>query len=143
MSTVAAIGRILGGPKYTGRLRSLRDLERVVETGLPAATLDEVAGYIAADARAAARLRDLLVHPSTRKRKPARLSAEASARIERAARVMAAAEDLWGNRGDAQTFVATPHPLLDGRTPMEAARTELGARQVEELILRTLHGVPL
>ena len=100
-------------------------------------------GYVALDARAARRLRDQLVHPSMQKRRPARLSAEASARLERVARIMAAAEELWGRREDAQAFLATPHPLLDGRTPLEAAQTELGARQVEDVIAEATHGVPL
>jgi uncharacterized protein (DUF2384 family) len=34
------------------------------------------------------------------------------------------------------------HPLLDGRTPLDVAMTELGARRVEELLWKLFYGVP-
>jgi uncharacterized protein (DUF2384 family) len=35
-----------------------------------------------------------------------------------------------------------PHPELGGKTPIEAASTELGARQVEEILDWLFYGVP-
>ncbi len=35
-----------------------------------------------------------------------------------------------------------PHPELNRRTPLDAALTELGARQVEQLLERIFYGVP-
>lgn len=37
-------------------------------------------------------------------------------------------------RGDAREFLSTPHPKLEGRTSLDVALTELGARRVEELL---------
>jgi uncharacterized protein (DUF2384 family) len=55
---------------------------------------------------------------------------------------MAGAEFVWGDRSDARRFMTTPHPALRGRTPLDAALTELGARHVEEILDKIFHGLP-
>jgi uncharacterized protein (DUF2384 family) len=35
------------------------------------------------------------------------------------------------------------HPELQGKTPFDAALTEVGGRRVEEIIERALHGLPV
>jgi len=71
-----------------------------------------------------------------------RLSPSESKRKKRIARVMAGAEFVWSDRSDARRFMTTPHPALQGRTPLDSALTELGARQVEEILDRIFHGLP-
>ena len=61
---------------------------------------------------------------------------------ERLARVIAMAEFVWEDPAAAQRFLATPHRGLGGRTPMDAASSELGARQVEEILARIVGGLP-
>jgi putative toxin-antitoxin system antitoxin component (TIGR02293 family) len=56
--------------------------------------------------------------------------------------VMANAEYVWDDREDARRFLTTPHPALRHKTPIDAAMTELGARQVEELLGQIFHGLP-
>jgi putative toxin-antitoxin system antitoxin component (TIGR02293 family) len=58
-------------------------------------------------------------------------------------RVFALAKSTWQNEGAAQRFMSAPHPELNGRTPVEVAVTEVGARQVEEVIERGSHGLPV
>ena len=48
----------------------------------------------------------------------------------------------WDDEAEAQRFLATPHPELARRKPIEAALTELGARQVEDIVMRALYGLP-
>ncbi len=62
---------------------------------------------------------------------------------ERLARIVAAAEHAWGDDEKARRFLATPHPALDGKSPVGAAMTEKGARQVEELLAKIEHGLPV
>ena len=64
-------------------------------------------------------------------------------KAERLARVLALAESAWHDEGEARRFLNTPHAELDGRTPVEGAMTEDGARQVEEVIGRGRHGLPV
>ena len=39
-------------------------------------------------------------------------------------------------------FLAGAHPELGDRAPFEVALTEIGGREVEEVIERGLHGLP-
>jgi putative toxin-antitoxin system antitoxin component (TIGR02293 family) len=57
--------------------------------------------------------------------------------------MMAMIERIWHDEAGARRFLNTPHPELDGRTPLEVAVTEAGAARVEELIERGRHGLPV
>jgi putative toxin-antitoxin system antitoxin component (TIGR02293 family) len=60
----------------------------------------------------------------------------------RASRVFAKAIELFeGDRDAASKWMQTPLPALGGETPIDIARTELGARQAENLVGRIEHGV--
>ncbi|WP_433983069.1 MbcA/ParS/Xre antitoxin family protein [Tunturiibacter empetritectus] len=39
--------------------------------------------------------------------------------------------------------MSKPHRELHGETPLEVARTELGARRVEDLLDKLFYGLPL
>jgi uncharacterized protein (DUF2384 family) len=39
--------------------------------------------------------------------------------------------------------MSKPYRELDGKTPLEAARTELGARRVESLLDKLFFGLPV
>jgi hypothetical protein len=70
------------------------------------------------------------------------LSPAESERTERLARVAATTEDVWQDREHARHFLTTPHPEIEGKTPLDAALTELGARQAEEVMARIVYGLP-
>ncbi len=80
---------------------------------------------------------------SFRKRKPTeRLHSQESDRFVRFARLMAAAEALHeGDADAARRWMESPNQALGGVTPLEYASTEVGAREVEQLIGRLEHGV--
>lgn len=140
MTTSADVARILGlGP----RVRSTTDLRRAIAHGLPKRALGKLVEYVVVNADDAAQLRNRLVPPATYKRRAATLKPEESERVERLARVMALAEDAFGSTDDARRFLATPHPELAGERPLDVAQTELGARQVEEVLWRMEYGLPV
>jgi putative toxin-antitoxin system antitoxin component (TIGR02293 family) len=56
--------------------------------------------------------------------------------------VVANAEHVWGDRADARRFLTAPHPALRDRSPLDRAMTELGAREVEEILGKIFHGLP-
>jgi putative toxin-antitoxin system antitoxin component (TIGR02293 family) len=70
------------------------------------------------------------------------LNPEESEKVARIARVAALAEAAFGSQQDALEFLHTARPELGGDRPLDAARTELGARQVEEILRRMAHGLP-
>ena len=80
---------------------------------------------------------------ATFKRRGDRLSVVESERTERLARIVAIAEDVLGDATEARLFLTTPHPLLSGRTAVETAATDLGARRVEDILRSVEHGLPV
>ena len=63
---------------------------------------------------------------------------EESGRLVRLARLMNAAETLHdGDAEGARTWMESPKEALGGATPLEYAETEVGAREVEDLIGRS------
>jgi putative toxin-antitoxin system antitoxin component (TIGR02293 family) len=136
------VAEVMGGTRSLGfRVRSARELEKAVVTGLPKRVLRTVAGRAFASSSEARQLIYRVVPEATFKRRT-RLTAAESERTERLARVIAAAEHVWDNREDAREWLTRPHPELENRLPLEAALTELGARRAEELLERIYYGIP-
>ncbi len=137
--TADRVARVLG----LARVHSLRDLSARVTNGLPKTALERVlrraAGSNAAERR---RLLQRVVPLATYKRRRRALKVEESERTERLARVIAAAEFVWeGDAAGAHEFLSTAHPLLGGATPLDAALTDLGAREVEQILARLFYGI--
>ena len=140
---VERVAELLGGRSVLRRtVRTWVDLERVVREGLPKRSLQLVA-LRAVEPGAATNEFVYRVVPAATFKRRTRLSADESERTERLARVIALAEFLWDDRSDAREFLNRPHPLLADDTPLNVARTELGARRVEALLHDVEHGLPL
>jgi putative toxin-antitoxin system antitoxin component (TIGR02293 family) len=77
-----------------------------------------------------------------RRKKEGRLRPDESDRLIRASRLFARAVDLFdGNAEAAKAWLLRAQRALGGAVPLEMARTELGAREVERVIGRLEHGV--
>ena len=75
-------------------------------------------------------------------RRVQRFNLQVSETTERLARLYALAATAFADDGAAARFMLTPHPELDDRAPFDVALTEVGGREVEEVIERGLHGLP-
>jgi putative toxin-antitoxin system antitoxin component (TIGR02293 family) len=124
-------------------IRTAVDLESAVSAGLPKHALERLSARLYRDHRRAAAYKFEVVPQATWKRRSKRLSVAESEKTERLARVLAAAEYVWDDREQAREWMSTAHPELGNKTPLEIARTELGARRVEELLGRLFFGLPL
>lgn len=133
------VGEVLG---LKTPARSLAALAAAVEKGLPRSSLSRAVDRTGVRGKERAALLNRIVPEATFKRRT-RLKLHESERTERLARVIALAELMWDDREQAQRFLALPHPELGGRAPIDMALTDLGARQVEDVVLRTLHGLPV
>jgi putative toxin-antitoxin system antitoxin component (TIGR02293 family) len=51
------------------------------------------------------------------------------------------AGEVFANREKALAWLETPNPSLLGKTPIEAATTEEGFEQADEILTRIEHGV--
>lgn len=133
----AKSGRVKLGSR---EVSSARDLELVVQEGLPSNLLEATINRIFPQNPA---FRYQIVPRATltrRLKKGERLSPEESEKLQRVARVFAMAKDVWGSEEDAREFMAKRHPMLDDRTPFEACLSEIGAREVESILGRLLFG---
>jgi putative toxin-antitoxin system antitoxin component (TIGR02293 family) len=136
---VDRVARILG---LKPTVRSVADIADAVESGLPKQSLERVVERAGIQGPARQKLMQRVVPAATYKRRQ-RLKLVESEKTERLARVIALAELLWDDDVEAKRFLATPHPELGRRKPIEAGLTELGARQVEDLVMRALYGLPV
>ena len=77
-----------------------------------------------------------------RRKRSGKLSPSESERLLRLARVFEQATALHdGDADGARQWLETPVPSLGNRRPLDLARTEPGAREVEDLIGRIAHGI--
>lgn len=144
MIPVIHITNVLGGAEVlNGPIVNLRELAQEVERGLPKRTVHEVGRHLFADDK------DIthgfvyrLVPEASYKRRKERLTPEESARVERIARVVATVEFIWDDPIDSREFLMNPNPALEGRTPLDVAMSEIGARRVEALLWDIFYGHP-
>ena len=77
-----------------------------------------------------------------RRKESGRLSFEESERLLRLSKLFERAVELFdGDREGARQWLETPIPALQDERPLELAKSEPGAREVEDLIGRIEHGV--
>lgn len=133
---------LLGGRAGFGKgVKTLAELDAVVHSGLPRSALDRVLSHAAPESERA-KLRNRVV-PRASYQRSKRLSPVHSATTERLARITVLAQWVWQDEDKTREFLWRPHSELGGRRPIEAALTELGAREVEEIIERGVHGLPV
>lgn len=140
---VSKITDVLGGEKVLGRpVSSLHELREAVVQGLPKRAVSHVAKAVALDAKQQRALIHGIVPEATYKRRRDRLSLVESEKTERVARIAAMAFDIF-SEADARAFLTASHPMLGGDTPIEAAQTDLGAREVEAILRAIEFGLPV
>jgi putative toxin-antitoxin system antitoxin component (TIGR02293 family) len=143
MNNAERVAEILGGPTVLhSTVTTLDELDRLVRKGLPKRSLQLLAKRVVEPGKSVNEFVYKVVPSATYKRRE-RLSAEESERTERLARVVALAEELWGDKEAARSWLNQKLWQLDGETPLEAARTDLGARRFEEIVYSIEHGLPL
>lgn len=77
-----------------------------------------------------------------RRRASGKLSPEESERLLRLASIFEKAVNLFeGEVSSAVNWLSSPKRILDNQSPLKYSRTEVGAREVENLIGRLEHGV--
>jgi len=120
----------------------LSKLLREVGRGLPFRAYERLARNMALTNDRLLRLVDIARRTLIRRRSEGRFSPDESDRLLRAARIFGAALSLFeGDRDAALAWLEEPQLAFGGAIPLEIARTEVGAREVEDLAYRLEHGV--
>lgn len=120
---------------------SFAELDELVAHGLPKAALKASVDRVCETGEDRKKLLHRIIPEATYKRRRSNLTADESERAERLARVFATADYVWNSEEDARAFLSSPHPMLQGRTPLDVSLTELGARRVEALLWKLYYGI--
>ncbi len=143
MYDVRAVAEVLGGRAVLGReVGTIRELGKLLEEGLPVEALRRATLRVTGDEQNGLALSYEIVPPTTLERRR-RLTHVESERVERVARIAALAERVWEDPGLEHEFLASEQPGLEGARPVDRAVTELGTKQVEELLMKLEHGLPV
>jgi putative toxin-antitoxin system antitoxin component (TIGR02293 family) len=130
------IGEWLGLPA----LRSEQQVLRVIEEQLPTSAIPRLLalGVTRAEVDALVIPLRTLQHRRSRREK---LTVEESDRVLRVVRLLSQAESVYGSRERALSWLRRSHPRLQGRSPLEMARTNTGSRIVEDLLMQIDEGM--
>jgi len=113
-----------------------------IETGFPFAALLRLESNTGLDLTTLSNLIGIPERTLARRKVAGKLSPEESERLLRIASVFEKAVDLFhGDVESAVRWLTNPKKALGYQQPLTYARTELGAREVENLIGRIGHGV--
>jgi putative toxin-antitoxin system antitoxin component (TIGR02293 family) len=132
---------IVGGAAVVGGSAAAGvDLVRLVRRGLPIGAVQFV---LDRGSLTPAELDRIVLPRKTlaNRRKLGTLTREQSDRLVRVARVIAAAEEAFGGREKAGTWLRRPTAALAGESPLDWLDTDEGARAVETLLGRIAHGI--
>ena len=135
-SVIASVARKLGGRQTLGTdVSSEGDLARLVGQGLRFSVLTHVerAGFSKQE------IEHFIIPARTmRHRKERRdpLTLEESDRVVRLTRIQTLAEDVFGDSEKANRWLREGLGILDGKTPLEVARSEAGARLIEQILAK-------
>jgi putative toxin-antitoxin system antitoxin component (TIGR02293 family) len=118
------------------------ELIQQVERGFSFKTLHTLESRSGLPGAALAGLVGIPERTLARRKSKGKFTPEESERLLRLGTVFEQAVELFeGDRAAALRWLSAPRKALEGKTPLAYARTELGAREVEDLIGRLEHGV--
>ena len=112
-----------------------------IHQGLRFAELDALRGRLGLSVRAMSSLINIPERTLARRRQSGRLSSVESERVLRLERLFALVAGMLRDDDAVQRWLNAPKKALAGNTPLQYAETEVGAREVENLIGRLRHGV--
>lgn len=140
MITAQKIAVAMGGRAVFHReFRSMHELDQLIANGeMPRRALDVLARKLSDETAF-----KYSIMPKASYTRHESLPMKHAQSTERLARIFALAVEIWQDEPDARRFLAAPHPELGGDSPLTRARSEIGAREVEEVLDRARYGFPV
>jgi putative toxin-antitoxin system antitoxin component (TIGR02293 family) len=141
VNELRAVVKELGGRSVLGRNpASQRDLCEAIREGFPPAVVEVLMQASGLTLKELAEALDLSPRSLQRRRRSGRLARFESDRLYRLARIVALAAQSLGDRKNAVRWLKRSNRALGGTAPISAMDTELGARQVENVLGRIAYG---
>ncbi len=142
MTSVAAIVDVLGGSAGLNiNEASLEALRERVRSGLPYGAMESLMHQLALGTDELGDVVGIPRRTLARRKRLGSLSPEESDRLLRIGRIAATAVEVLGSRDKAARWLHRSNRALGGDCPLELLDTDLGSRQVEEVLGRIEHGV--
>ena len=136
-----AVLRELGGSHTFGRsLSTDRDLRDAIRQGFPHRAVAELMQSSGLTLKELAAALDLSPRSLQRRRRTGRLARFESDRLYRLARIVALARQNLGQDDIATRWLKRSNRALGGVAPIQALDTEVGAREVENVLGRIAYG---
>jgi putative toxin-antitoxin system antitoxin component (TIGR02293 family) len=141
VNELRAVVAELGGRRAFGRaLSSDRDMRDAIRDGFPPGVVEELMHASGLTLKELAASLDLSARSLQRRRRSGKLARYESDRLYRLARLVAIANEYLGDQERARHWLKQPNRALGGVAPVAAIDTELGARQVENILGRIAYG---
>lgn len=141
VNELRAVVNELGCEQTLGRaLSSDLDMREAIREGFRPAVIEALMQSCRLTLKELAESLDLSLRSLQRRRRSGRLTRYESDRLSRLARLMALANEYLGGEERAILWLKRPNRALGGLAPVAAIDTELGARQVENILGRIAYG---
>jgi putative toxin-antitoxin system antitoxin component (TIGR02293 family) len=133
---VETVYRKLGGHAVLGEeVTSEADLARLVHRRIPLRALT----YVKRGGFSELEIGRFVIPARTQRHRKAKkqpLTVDESDRVVRLTRIQALTEDVFGDTEKANRWLRENLAILDGKSPLEVARTESGTRVVEQILAK-------
>jgi putative toxin-antitoxin system antitoxin component (TIGR02293 family) len=141
VNELTAIVDELGGESAIGRpVRTDEDMNSAIREGFPHSAVESFLESSGFSMHEIASSLDLSLRSLQRRRHEGRLARYESDRLYRLARLVALADYYLGDHDTAIRWLRRPNHALGGVAPLNIVDTELGARQVENVLGRIGYG---
>ena len=143
MTTTEYVIDVLGGASVfkSRTVPTSTEMRERIKRGLPYRSLESVRERLRLSVPEAATVLHMPPRTLARRRQSRKLDADESDRLYRIARVAAQAFSVFGEEDKAATWLARPNRALNGEVPIHLLDTDVGARQIEDILGRIEHGV--
>jgi putative toxin-antitoxin system antitoxin component (TIGR02293 family) len=130
-----------GGGNFAAAGFNAPQLIKVVQLGLPVQELDDLQATLEVPMEKLVPMLAISKATLHRRKAEGKLDAAESDRVIRFARLMGKAVEVLESEDNARQWLTSPQFGLGGAVPLEYAETEVGAREVEDLLGRIEYGV--
>ena len=136
------VAALLGGRAvFRGGITDAGQMLEVVRKGLPYAALEALVRVIEVVSGEVTRLLGVAPRTLARRKVARRLAPAESDRLYRLAYITLLASEVLGSLDKAKGWLSQPNRALAGTAPIQILDTEIGERQVEEVLERINHGI--
>jgi putative toxin-antitoxin system antitoxin component (TIGR02293 family) len=142
MTHRVAVAEILGGKKVLKReISSLKDMQDILLEGLPYGAFVFLTNILHIGREEASSALTISNRTLIRRKAGNRFKVDESDRIARLARITAKAIETLGTEEKATIWLRKPNRALGGVVPLYLTSTDIGARQVEEILAKIEYGI--